>query len=375
MYTVLSGAKKNIGDFLITDRAKKLLMKHKPEQELFQLPHWKSLEKNIDKVNESDAIIIMGGPGFQPHFYPGVYKLMPDINDIIPPIIPMGLGWKGFPGDYLTLKNYKFTDQSLKVLKKIETETEYISCRDYMTKKALKRNELNNVLMTGCPVWYDLDSIGKNIDKPDKVKKIVFTPAQKHIYRGQSIKIMKVLRKLFPDAETYCSFHRGINADDKFTPKKDEKNNLIIKNEAEKLGITVVDTSFDLDKIRFYDDCDIHVGYRVHGHIYFLSKRKPSILLHEDGRGRGVSKSLNLYGIDAFERTYSGYLADKSAIPILSGLVNRTLGKIKPNQEAIDILENYLLEEIDNNFARFSGVNKVIDSHYKIMKKFLNSLP
>jgi hypothetical protein len=49
MYTVLSGAKKNIGDFLITERAKKLLRKHKPEHELFQLPHWESLENNIDK--------------------------------------------------------------------------------------------------------------------------------------------------------------------------------------------------------------------------------------------------------------------------------------------------------------------------------------
>ncbi|MGP3778034.1 polysaccharide pyruvyl transferase family protein [Halanaerobium saccharolyticum] len=375
MYTVLTGAKKNIGDFLITDRAKKLLREHKPEHELFQLPHWESLESNIDKVNQSDAIIIMGGPGFQPHFYPGVYKLMPDINDIKPPIIPMGLGWKGFPGDYLTLKNYKFTDQSLEVLKKIETETEYISCRDYMTKKALKRNGLNNVLMTGCPVWYDLKSIGKEMIKPDKVNKIVFTPAQKHIYRNQSIEVMKTLNNLFPEAIIYCSFHRGITSDDKFSPKKDEENNLIIKREAEKLGINVVDTSFDLEKLNFYDDCDLHVGYRVHGHIYFLSKRKPSILLHEDGRGRGVSKSLNLYGIDAFERTYSGYLADKSSIPKLSGLVNRTLGKIKPNKDAVNILENYLLEEIDNNFARFSGVNKVIDSHYKVMKKFINSLP
>jgi len=149
MYIVLSGAKKNVGDYLITERCKKLLKRYRPEHELIQLPRWRSLEKRIDEVNKSSAIIIMGGPGFQKGFYPNVYKLMPNINDIKVPIIPMGLGWKGFPGDYKTLKNYKFTKSSLKVLKTINERTKYISCRDYLTKRALERNGLRNILMTG----------------------------------------------------------------------------------------------------------------------------------------------------------------------------------------------------------------------------------
>ena len=45
----------------------------------------------------------------------------------------------------------------------------------------------------------------------------------------------------------------------------------------------VIDVSYDEKKIDMYLDFDLHIGYRVHAHIYFLSKSKPSILLHEDG--------------------------------------------------------------------------------------------
>lgn len=374
MYIVLTGDKKNIGDFLITERCGQLLKHHRPEHELIQLPHWKSLEEHIDLVNESSAIIINGGPGFQPHFYPGIYKLMPNLKDIEVPIIPMGLGWKGVPGDYLTLKNYRFSQKSMNALNRISNEVELISCRDYLTKEALKRNGINNVSMTGCPVWYDLDSIGKNIERPKEIKKLVFTPAQDHVFRLQSIKILKMLKGMFPDSELYCSFHRGIEADE-FTSKADEKNNMAIKREADELGYNVVDASYNLDKIKFYDGCDLHVGYRVHAHLYFLSKRKTSILLHEDGRGRGVSESLNLMGIDAFERTSVGHIADRLNVPKVSGALKTMFGDIRPNKYAIEMLEDYITEELTTNFARSSGVDKIIDAHYEVMKKFIKSLP
>jgi len=375
MYIVLSGAKKNIGDYLITERCKRLLKKHRPEHELIQLPHWKTLDNKIDTVNESSGIIIMGGPGFQKYFYPNIYKLMPDINDIKVPIIPMGLGWKGFPGDHITLKKYKFSNKSLKILKKINKNTKYISCRDYLTKKALIQNGLTNILMTGCPVWYDINSIGKEMERPEKVKKIIYTPAQRPIYRQQSIDIMALLKKIFPANDLYCSFHRGISSSDEFTPKTENENNLILKKEAEKLGFRTIDTSHDLNKLKLYDKCDLHVGYRVHGHIFFLSKRKPSILIHEDGRGKGVSDALNVKGIDAFERTIYNQIAEKISVPKLSGGINKIFSEIIPNTNILELLEDYLTEEIENGFLRFSGVGKVIDSHYTIMKKFLKSLP
>lgn len=375
MYTVLSGAKKNIGDFLITDRCKKLLQEHRPDRQLVQLPHWEVLDNHLDQINASKAVIIMGGPGFQLNFYPHVYKLVKNLDDIKVPIIPMGLGWKGFPGDYLTMKNYRFSNSSSNLLNRISRETEYVSCRDYMTKRILNNNGVKNALMTGCPVWYDIESIGKDMRKPKEIKKVVFTPAQVHIYKNQSIDILKLLKNLFPHAELYCSFHRGIDSYDEFTPKADITNNVTIAQEAQKLGYKVEDVSFDLNKINFYDECDLHIGYRVHGHIYFLSRRKPSILIHEDGRGRGVSEALNVLGVDGFARTSPGFIADKYNMPIVTKAIKKSLGVIRPNGSAIDILGVYIRDEVESGFSRFAGVGKVIDSNYEIMKRFIKSLP
>ena len=201
MYIVLTGAKKNVGDYLITDRCKKLLRKHKPKQKLVQLPHWVPLDENLDEVNSSDAVIIMGGPGFQLNFYPDVYKLTAEIDKIKVPIIPMGVGWKGTTGDVKSLLSYKFTQNSMLALRKISRETKYISCRDYLTKFVLQNNGLSNVLMTGCPVWYDLDFINTEFRPPENIDKIVFTPPHIPAFKEQSVQLMKEIRKAFEIAK------------------------------------------------------------------------------------------------------------------------------------------------------------------------------
>lgn len=358
MYTVLTGAKINMGDFLITDCAKKLLSALRPEHDHFQLPAWKPLDKHLDAINSSAAVIILGGPGFQPSFYPGVYKFTKDLSKIKVPIIPMGLGWKGFPGDFATLKRYRFDKTSQTALRRISSEATWIGCRDYLTLEMLRRNGIENALMTGCPAWYDFESIGRIFKGPKAIKELVFTPAQRHVYRDQSVAVMKSIRELFADAKLYCSFNRGIDGDSNLIPESDRKNNRWLSAEAKKLGFNVVDTSFGLDKIEFYDNCDLHVGYRVHSHLYFLSKRRPSFLLHEDGRGRGVSSTLNLQGIDAFRA------------PGKLGALT-----IRPDDDAPEILACFIREETENGFARYSGVHNVIDAHYEIMKKFISSLP
>lgn len=39
----------------------------------------------------------------------------------------------------------------------------------------------------------------------------------------------------------------------------------------EKIGVKMIDISKSVDGLRIYDDCDLHIGFRVHAHIYNLS--------------------------------------------------------------------------------------------------------
>ena len=42
-----------------------------------------------------------------------------------------------------------------------------------------------------------------------------------------------------------------------------------------------------------YEECDLHVGFRVHGHVSALKRRKLSYLLEQDGRGVDYGLSLS----------------------------------------------------------------------------------
>ena len=108
--------------------------------------------------------------------------------------------------------------------------------------------------------------------------------------------------------------------------------------------IKIKDVSYDLKKLDFYDDCEFHIGYRVHAHLYFLSKRLPSLLINEDGRGQGMVETMNL--------------------PVFNIEDKHLLSKV----------DETLKEYKESNFNSFKEVGNYIDSHFEVMKEFLLKL-
>ena len=364
-YVLLTRAKKNIGDFLIFDRAKKLLSYFNKRDHIV-LNAWKSLDSNIDIINDSNAIIICGGPGLKRDFYPKVYPLTKDIDDIKVPIILLGVGWSDFPGNEADIKKFKFSKKSLEILRKIDASFDKFSCRDYNTRKILYNSGFYNAWMTGCPAWYDLRYVNKPFDTSNNIDKIVFTPAQREIYYSQTIEIMKMLKDMFPNEKLYCSFHRGMNQD-KYTSEQEALRFNNIKKMGLQLGYEIVNAAYDLENIKFYEKCDLHVGYRLHGHINFLSLRKPSFLLHEDSRGRGFSDTMGLPGIQAWEQ---GIIGNITFLP--KKIKQYT---IKSDRLAIRKLNNYIAEQVKNGFSKYKNLHKEFQRHFKIMRKFILSIP
>lgn len=376
MYILLSGAKKNLGDYLITERATKLLERFKPGCAFEHHPAWKPLDP--DRVRAAKAIVILGGPGYQPGFYPKIYPLVADVRAIACPIIPLGMGWKGIPGDEITLKSYRFTPESLAALQTISQRTRWLGCRDVLTVRVLKQAGLTNALLTGCPVWYDLASFGRAMRLPERVQRLVFTPAQVALFAEQSIAVARVLVDLFPRAEKICAFHRGIDENSEWTKPEERENNRRIADAASAMGFDVRDVSGDLSKVDFYDTCDFHVGYRVHAHIQFLSQRLPSLLLHEDGRGIGASETLELRGITAFERPIEAQVA--GGVPgggpapwkrLRTGLVKR----YRASNEVAEQVRGLLELDVATGFARYAGVGARIDAHLPTMQRFIEAIP
>lgn len=372
-FIALTGAKKNVGDFLITSRALNLLDTISPEYDYILHPHWKKVE-SVEFINNSQGIIILGGPGFRQNMFPGVYKIVDNVEDINVPIHTLGVGWKGVPGDKTTEKLYRFNNTSTHFLEKMNESVAGMSCRDYQTERVLINNGFENVTMTGCPVWYDINSLKKDFIPPSKIKKLVYTPAQDSFYYKQSIEVLEFLVNKYSEAEIIVSFHRGIGQVDQFTTEEDAENTKKLAEASENLGAKIVDVSFDDTKLSFYDSCDLHIGYRVHAHIYFLSKRLPSILLHEDGRGNGVSEALNSPGINAYKSSkfYSKFFGVFNRNSRILSLYKKMAFKLEP--KIIHNLNNLISELENNNYAQYKKISAHIDENYNTMKNFIKKI-
>lgn len=387
-YVLLSRAKKNIGDFLILDRAKKLLQRYRPEKELITLNGWEPLGEHLDEVNGSDAMVFCGGPNVSKTFYPDVYPLTDNIDEIKAPMYLLGGGWNEIPGTKMQKDTYKFTSQSKKVLERCAA----ISCRDDQTVEVLRNNGLKGV-MTGCPVWYNLEHIDEKFEAPKEIRKVVFTTPQFHtmprLYDRQCIEVMDILAEMFGGAKIYCSFHRGLKVDE-FTEEEEEPRLLAVKDAATEWGFEIIDASYDLSKIDFYEGCDLHVGYRLHGHIDFLSMRKPSFLLNIDARGKGFGDTIGISGVQAWskgplaEATYTlgnwigkynllnkwtRVVSERSYLRWSQGLW------LSGNEDAVRNLKEILGDEVTSGFHSYIGLEGTFLKYFEVMKDFIARLP
>lgn len=341
MYILLSGAKKNAGDFLIFNRAKSLLEEHLDE-DFTVLKRWEKLDDKLDLVNSSRGIIICGGPGYGSNFYRGTYPLTEPLEKLEVPVIPLGLGWGGTP---INMDEFQFTETSLNAINYIHSKIEVSSVRDTLTQKLLARYNVNNVVLSGCPAWYSIPDIDKEFIPPREIKKIVITTPAKIVYASQTLRLFNLIKRMFPKAEVLCSFHRGIKRD-KYTKRRYSYTYRFIATYAKILGFNIQDVSYGSDKIEKYREFDLHVGYRVHSHIYFLSIRKPSFLLQEDGRGKGLSLTLKN------ELDVSAY--DPKVIKNLKASIKKSL---------------------ENEFEDFFGfINFMRENYYKVMVPFIEKL-
>ena len=367
-YVVLHHAKKNIGDFLIRDRAKKLLQHVRTDRELVEFPSWESLDDRLDVVNNAKALILMGGPGLSERIYPDSYPLATNLDDIKVPIVLMGSGSYGRVFERSFIEKFKFAPSAQQFINKVE----YIGLRDNFSKDILSHKNIA-AKMTGCPVWYNVDYFGKKFSEP-KEKSIVFSPPANMLFRAQCIELMEKIALKFKGYKLYSSFNRGY-VEDKHTTKAYEDSIAPIVKKGEELGYENIDCSYDLDKIDFYNNCCMHIGYRLHSHIHFMSRRIPSFLITEDSRSNGCVTSLGLHLLQGEKKNiFSNTFI--SGNRYIKHLIKRLASPVKANPDLPSQVMEAIERELENGFLGFRGIDEKIDWMFENrMKAFLVSLP
>ncbi|MEM7413556.1 MAG: polysaccharide pyruvyl transferase family protein [Myxococcota bacterium] len=357
MYVLLSGAKCNLGDFWIVERAVALLRALRPDRALEVVPGWEPLDEKSEALQSARAVLIPGGPGYQPGFHPEVYPLVPDLQRLPCPVVPIGVGWKGRGGRDRDVAAVRFSDASLAALRWMDERTEALGCRDPLTEQLLHRHGFANVEMVGCPVWYDLAHLGESVDGEAPIERIVFTPPESPLLADQAVAVAERVARLWPDAERIAAFHRGLATTGPWIGEADIAHHTGLSQRLASLGYRSIDVTGSPEKARFYADCSLHVGYRLHAHLDFASRRQRTLLLEEDGRGAGASLGLALEGIPAFlPRTWW-----------------RRVHRADPGVP--DRIEARLHRERDTGFAAYTTLGPTLDVHFETMRRFLLRLP
>lgn len=288
---LLHGAKINAGDFLIKQRTRELLEYFYPDSIINEYYRNCSLEEQVEEIDKNDIVIFAGGPGYTNEFYPVGVPFVSDLNSIKIPIMIIGMGWWGMSDIPNYVYNYAFNEPMIRLLNRSYSDVKALSCRDYISSAVLRNNGFDNVYMTGCPAWYFLPKVNETVytgKRLDQIEKIYISDCANPVFYPQLIEIIGKIRALFPDSTVKLVFHRGVQNVTEQLKQFIDNNNIDFVN-IEKSG----------EGLSVYEECDLHIGFRVHAHIYNLSKRRLSILIAEDSRGMGVNQALGLKNICA----------------------------------------------------------------------------
>lgn len=295
---LLHGAIKNAGDFLIKNRTITLIKRYYPTCEIHEFYRNQKLDDRLDEINVNDILIFAGGPGYFNEFYPNLAPFIENLTDIKIPMMILGMGWFGTDTHVDTIYSYPLVGKMAEFLQRVSNDSKILGCRDYYSVNVLRNNGFDGGLMTGCPAWYNLDKIDQITytgAKLSNIKKICVSDCGNLNWYPQLIELLVFLKKFFEGTDITLVCHRD-NAVDY----------LGIRSDLERLGIHIKNIANSDKGFEVYDECDLHIGFRVHAHIYNLSERKLSILIEEDGRGAGVNDALGLPNIRAYKLAAEG---------------------------------------------------------------------
>lgn len=378
-YVILTGGKNNAGDYLIKYRAKALFKELRPNRDIIDYDAWKPFTKEqLDEVNNSKALILCGGPALQRIMRPNIYPMVDDLSKIKVPIIMMGIGWKSMQGDWEFTHNYKLTNKTRELLETIDNSGYLSSVRDYCTLNTLFAHGSKNILMTGCPALYSLEHIKKPVTRVtyDDIDHVSYSMGVSFVSSPSMESVMKdsimAVKDYFQGKDFEVVFHHSIDKE-KYLQTHNARVDFINKHLEfikwlDNNNIKYKDISgSEKGLIDHYSNTSFHLGFRVHAHIFMSSISRPSLLINEDGRGKALKDVISGLIFDAYlkmNKYYSVYKRLKLPKDPYKAYTNLTK----------DIINN-IHYELYNNHPRFSLSRNNIDSHYNIMKRFMEQLP
>lgn len=297
----------NAGDWLITERLVELTRQvaegafGKADVEFCSATR----EMPVGFYNSFDAVVAGGGPIADDRLLsPSAFHLMSVLEDVEVPVSLIGIGWYGRTPKAADVYGAPlFSEQVRSKLSQI-TLRGGITSRGCVTQAVMRRNGVASA-MTGCPVWYadGFEPVRLRRPGPGGPRRIAVSnagitkdPELHGPVAEQTIALLELLGSRFPRSELLFTFNGGINT------RYSGPCNREIARWLDDHGIEYRDISGGAGGFALYEGCDMHVGYRLHTHLYCVSRGIPSILIEEDARGADANLTLGTPGPRAYDQ-------------------------------------------------------------------------
>src|SRR5690606_15947130 len=124
------------------------------------------------------------------------------------------------------------------------------------------------------------EKIGLPFEPPATINSVVFTIPHHERFIRQAEGVLNAIVAYTGEARRYVAFHSLPNS-----------RSRRVAELALALGFEELHLYGSARNLDIYDSIDLHIGYRLHGHIAFLRRRKASVLLVEDFRSYGFSQT------------------------------------------------------------------------------------
>jgi len=267
---------KNIGDQLITNSLKKVLSENQQNAKIrtvFRADNWENVK---DVINNSDHILF-ACLAIRANMLEIEY---PFIINILQSNIPFSVIAAGtqISRQELNISFRNFPEKTIQALRVIDQKATFFSTRGVLTQYFCEQIGLTSTKMSG-DIAFSMYS-NPDFKSGKKIKRIAISdPHNPAMYVNSVAVLYQGLKQTYPNASIEFFLH-GINPTIK---ELCEKNNI-------KYREIFLDKNNGLDS---YDNIDLHVGFRVHGHVTALSKGIYSYLLEQDGRGVEYGLTMN----------------------------------------------------------------------------------
>lgn len=260
------------------------------------------------------------------------------------PVFALGSSWCLYPGTIEQTKNKMNTYEKALLKYLLNDENSCVTCRDILTSEFLRYNGLD-VKVYGDLALFNSKKIKTSLDC-DKIEKIAISLPHNINHYEEVDKIKEQLEQ--NGFKVILTTHQVL-------PE-------------ERLYKKYVNLSGSCDNLDYYNNIDMHVGFRLHAHKWFLQNRKPSLLIAEDGRGWGHLLTFEGLGIHAAPE----YIRKEAEKIKGDSLLLTELGQ-KSNIN-INFLVSKLKKEINDFEITKNTLNKIdllYDEYLKIIKKIV----